>query len=108
MDLLQRITRRSQRECHVDGCAVKNEEAFVLREQKMVDSMICCDLIALSAGGATLIVMSDDLDVVPAVAMAASNGTRTVALVRSDEEVESLYAGELTDLGVADVAWNAL
>lgn len=107
VDLVQRMSRRRVRECHVDGCEVTNEAAFRLREQKMVDSMICCDLLAFASRGADVVVLSDDLDVLPAVAMGSKVGPGQVLLVRSGAESESLYAEELESIGVTASTWAA-
>lgn len=106
MDLLQRISRRRSRECHVASCPVTNEMAFTVREQKMVDSMLCCDVITFSSGGSAVVVLSDDLDVLPGVATAAAFRGSSVSLVRSSSDI-SLYATELTTLGVSFFDWSA-
>ena len=49
IDLVQRISRRRARACHIAGCSVANRDAFLLQEQKMVDSMLCCDALTLAA-----------------------------------------------------------
>jgi hypothetical protein len=107
IDLVQRMSRRRARECHIEGCAVRNDSAFRMREQKMVDSMICCDVLAFAGMGADVVVMSDDLDVLPALAMAPRTGIGQICLVRSRSEVENLYAEELAALGVRATAWEA-
>ena len=107
IDHVQRISRRRVRECHVDGCSVTNESAFLIQEQKMVDSMVCCDAIALGMAGSDILVLSDDLDVLPAVAMAAVTCKHRVVLVRSSDAVDSLYSDELADLGVDAGVWEA-
>ncbi len=76
----------------------------------MVDSLICCDALAFALGlgpKAHVIVMSDDLDVVPAVTLAASCGNVQVDLVRSVRARTNLYETELADVGVGNHQWRA-
>jgi hypothetical protein len=107
IDLLQRISRRGSRECHTDRCTVRNESAFLLREQKMVDSMLCCDVLGYVGRGYAVHVLSDDLDVLPAVAMSTAMARQPVTLVRSTAGAESLYEQDLRRLGVRAEAWEA-
>lgn len=107
IDLVQRISRRFARECHVHGCSVINGDAFLIREQKMVDSMMCCDALALVDAGYDIFVLSDDLDVLPGLAMAAVRSGQRVVLVRSSGDVEGLYDDRLSDLGVTGQLWMA-
>lgn len=104
---LQRFAKRPNRECHAVGCGVTNHAAFRVPEQKMVDALLCCDALELTARGWTVIVVSSDLDVVPAVAMAAARGSGRVSLVRSERIAARLYSEELALLGVAENSWEA-
>lgn len=108
IDLLQRMSRRPERKCHVTGCAVRADTAFVIREQKMVDTMIACDCLTLAETNSVVLVLSDDLDVLPAMALAASNPTldSELTLVRSTTEAEHLYGQQLAELGVATLSWS--
>jgi hypothetical protein len=107
IDLMQRISRRPDRTCHVAGCAVRNDEAFLIREQKMVDSLITCDCLTLAGAEALVVVLSNDLDALPGVAIAASWPATgcTVALVRSNQKPVELYEQELAELGVRLIQW---
>jgi hypothetical protein len=92
----------------VIGCAVINKTAFLSREQKMVDSLITCDAISCAETNAAVIVMSNDLDVLPGLAVAASgppNGSQ-IALVRGSAESEGLYDRQLAMLGVPTLDWE--
>lgn len=109
IDLLQRVSRKPERECHVTGCAVRAESAFLIREQKMVDTLIACDCLTLAETNALVMVLSDDLDVLPAIALAASNpmNNSEIALVRSSGGAEHLYGPQLTELNVVAIDWSA-
>jgi hypothetical protein len=58
----------------------------------MVDVMLTCDAFGLSSEGWAVIVLSSDMDVLPAVAMIAARAPRSVALIRSirDSELSQL------------------
>lgn len=101
IDQIQRISRRRDRECHIDGCSVRNESAFLLREQKMVDTLMACDLIEYARQGVHTIVMSNDLDLLPSVATAAAmNGSGVTHVRGPDAGLGDLYSSELEKLGV--------
>lgn len=106
IDHLRRISRRSSGLCPAEACTATNADAFVVHEQKMVDTLLCCDALALAEQGSTIVVLSDDLDILPAVAMATTRATEQVVLVRSSDVAESLYRTELLELGVAQQAWT--
>ena len=74
----------------------------------MVDTMIACDCLTLAETNSVVLVLSDDLDVLPAMALAASNPTldSELTLVRSTTEAEHLYGQQLAELGVATLSWS--
>jgi hypothetical protein len=88
---------------------VTNSAAFKVIEQKMVDSLLVCDLLALTqASPATpAIVFSDDSDVIPAVAMAAASSSVPVQLVRTSSEFDRPYDEQLLSIGARVAAWEA-
>lgn len=65
--LLNRFTAKKGRLCHNDNCEVKNSEVFTGIEQKMVDTMLACDLITFSQESdiEAVCLFSDDLDLLP-------------------------------------------
>jgi len=66
----------SRGKCPVAGCAVAANEAFTYYEQKLVDTILCCDLLslALRSPAPPTFVVSDDDDMLPAMIMAAKIG----------------------------------
>ena len=104
--LLQKLARRPARECHATGCHVTNRSAFRVPEQKMVDTMLCCDAWALSSSGSVVIVVSSDMDLLPAVATLGVSAPGRVALVRSSKDSAMEYEEELKDLRIAIVDWE--
>lgn len=102
VDLVRRFTKTWNKTCPRPGCTVKNNEAFVALEQKMVDTMMACDLIdaSLSDGAPTIVVMTDDADIVPAIAMAATRGKSKIVHVQSPDKAGA-FLNQLQVLGVS-------
>ena len=101
IDTVQRLSRHRHRTCKHEGCFVLNETAFLVHEQKMVDALLSCDAIELARRGAHVVVMSNDLDVLPSVATTASISKASVILVRGAEAGDTaLYSDALRGLGV--------
>lgn len=69
------VARWSRGVCPHPGCQVKATDIFKYHEQKLVDTLLCCDLIALSARFPRVAVfaVSDDDDMVPAFLMAGQS-----------------------------------
>jgi hypothetical protein len=101
IDTVQRFSRHRHRACQHDGCHVLNEAAFLLHEQKMVDSLLSCDAIELARRGTHIVVMSNDLDVLPSVVTTAGLSEASVILVRGAEAGDTdLYSETLETLGI--------
>jgi hypothetical protein len=62
--------------CPESGCPVTPENVFGFYEQKLVDTMLCCDVVALALRNprAPIVILSDDDDLAPAVLMSAKLG----------------------------------
>jgi hypothetical protein len=104
---MRRFSDSHEKRCEASGCAVRNKDAFQTPEQKMVDVMIACDALAATGEGRRVLVLSSDLDVLPAVAMAASQvSPGRIALWRVDRYAADLYFDELTNLGVTLGSWE--
>ncbi|HHC24677.1 MAG TPA: NYN domain-containing protein [Desulfobacterales bacterium] len=75
--ILFRFSKKRTKKCPVPGCPVTNQEAFKIVEQKMVDTMLSCDIVTLSEDERVekIIVASDDFDMLPSMAIAARNYT---------------------------------
>lgn len=98
---IRRFSSGHSQKCFTAGCDVQNREAFRTPEQKMVDVMLACDVIASAANGSRILVVTSDLDVLPALAMAAKNaGPGRTALWRGDRSATDLYKADLETLGV--------
>jgi hypothetical protein len=82
--------------------------AFRAPEQKMVDVMLACDSMTFVNDSWHVVMMSSDLDVLPAVALSASASPGSVTLARSPDSAASLYESEFGDLGVPIEHWEEL
>lgn len=65
--LLNRFTSRKEKQCQNQFCDITNARVFKGIEQKMVDTIIACDLISFSQDEAigTVCLFSDDIDLLP-------------------------------------------
>lgn len=104
---LLKFAGRPGRECSAAGCGVTNRAAFRVPEQKMVDVLLSCDTIAYSRAAWNVMVISSDLDVLPAVVMSATEFSGPVSLVRSVAKSADLYVDELSTLGVSVLDWDS-
>jgi uncharacterized LabA/DUF88 family protein len=73
---VQTVAQWSRGRCHIAGCSVSANSVFTFNEQKLVDTLLCCDLIALAMRGETepVFLVSDDDDMVPAVLLGGRLG----------------------------------
>jgi hypothetical protein len=77
--ILQKFTKGPTRSCPVDSCPVTAETAFLTREQKMVDTMMTCDLLDYMTDSdvIAIAVVTADSDLLPPLVHARSlNGGR--------------------------------
>lgn len=102
--ILRSFTKNSRRECPVATCDLVAADAFVVHEQKMVDTMLATDL--LTAGQmddtfASIVVVSSDSDFVPPLLAAKLLGKIELMQFLPRENTASVYASEiLSDAGI--------
>lgn len=72
--ILESFARKVSHVCAVDGCLTENNNAFIQMGQKMVDTMMVCDIISCSSKQETeaLFILTDDVDLFPAIALCRS------------------------------------
>jgi len=95
------VVQWSRKGCPTAGCPVSNFDAFVCKQQKLVDILICCDLLTLAITGAkaTIFLFSDDDDFIPALLLAGSH-TKDIWHVRTQPNKPRLYDALLMRNGV--------
>ena len=82
--ILTKFTASRGRVCPIDKCAVTAEAAFLHAEQKMVDTLLSCDLIelaSLSENYAQVAIASGDTDFVPPLVYASQKTSATLHLI---------------------------
>lgn len=102
--ILQSFTKTVHRACPADGCATRANEAFVVHEQKMVDTMLATDVLTasrLAPSGSVVAVVSGDSDFVPPL-MAAHmlGGISLVQLVPRENESSEFASFTLASAGI--------
>jgi uncharacterized LabA/DUF88 family protein len=95
------VIQWSRKGCPKVGCPVSNFDAFMCKQQKMVDILLCCDLLTLATTGAKTIIflLSEDDDFIPALLLAGSY-TKEVWHVRTKPNKPRLYDALLVRNGV--------
>lgn len=95
--LVARATRGQRVTCPIDGCETLDVSQLVRLEQKMVDSMMNCDILEyiLDKNSETKVleVVSDDIDFHPALALAGeryaeANGVKLLLVVSNRQNRE--------------------
>lgn len=71
VELLAKFTKKKEKVCHVDGCNVNNMSVFSQYGQKMVDTMMACDILTYGEeeDTAAIYVLTDDVDLFPSIAL---------------------------------------
>lgn len=71
--ILYKFTDTKNKKCHIEGCSNLQKDVFKGAEQKMVDTLIACDIISISEDetNAGILVISDDQDHLPSLALAS-------------------------------------
>lgn len=105
---LSHFSRSPNTPCPVDGCSLTARDVFFRREQKMVDTMLACDILWLAlqddCGG--ILVCSNDVDVVPPLVVAMQ--TVPIALVKrgTATERDSHYQATIASAGIQVRQWG--
>lgn len=86
------VLKWSRKGCPAVGCSVRGSDAFFCRQQKLVDVLLCCDLLTLGARGelARIFVVSEDDDFVPGLVQSGATGAK-VWHVRTKPEKARAY-----------------
>ena len=67
--ILDKFTRRKDKECATNHCTVINQDAYKYSDQKMVDTMMALDIVDYGQNQNVnkIVLFSDDTDLVPSV-----------------------------------------
>jgi hypothetical protein len=78
------VVRWSRGSCSFAGCGVATPDAFTYDEQKLTDTLLCADILALArrTPPPPTFVLSNDDDMTPAILLAAKSGA-PIFLVRN-------------------------
>lgn len=105
---LQHFTRKKGKVCAVEGCHITNDEAFMVVEQKMVDTMMTCDLLALcqEPNVDAIMILSNDTDLLPPLFTGAVTSRKSLQLVNTRGQHETPYSEALRGIGVDLKVWE--
>lgn len=69
--ILRKFVQKKQTICQNEGCSTVHNKVFYRREQKMVDTMMTCDIISYSSerNVSSVYVITDDVDLFPGMAI---------------------------------------
>jgi len=100
--ILKRFTRSTRKNCPASGCAVTCGDAFKTYEQKMVDTLIACDLVeAGSSPDLDLVaLLTCDTDLLPPLVYASSMRRTELAVITPDPCWRSHHVEILNGIGV--------
>ena len=102
--ILRKFTEHKTKVCHHENCKTNHSEVFFQREQKYVDSMMVCDVIAMSMDPdiCAISAMTDDVDLFPSFSMAKmiTGGSKVLNLLTPNAHHETLYQSILAEFGV--------
>lgn len=93
--ILRSFTKHARRSCPAEACGIVSADAFVIHEQKMVDTMLASDVLTVARSLKTLsaiVVVSGDSDFVPALLAARSFGMSELVQLRPRNHEASSYA----------------
>jgi hypothetical protein len=89
--------------CPVDSCPVNTDQVSYFRHQKLVDTALVADIVWGASQGRTIVVVSDDEDVIPGLLTARSYGRLITWACRSAKPREP-YATIIARRGVEYLA----
>lgn len=102
MRILHRLAIKKDGSCPQVACAVSTSDAFVVHEQKMVDTLLACDLIeATRRQPARVVVVTSDSDFVPPLLQAAAIRSERVLVIGDQELWDEEHVQTLLRAGIA-------
>ncbi|MDD3944929.1 MAG: hypothetical protein PHS38_09465 [Bacteroidales bacterium] len=94
--ILNNFTKHKNKKCPVPGCENYHRDVFFTREQKMVDTLIACDLMHCSKKQNIIKVqlVSDDIDHFPALIDGSSNSLpsgKYCVVIKNQETIHNYF-----------------
>jgi len=73
VEIVKKISKTPRKICPVDNCTLKAEDIFQTFGQKMIDTMMACDILTIAEESETdaIAVMTDDVDMLPALVVSS-------------------------------------
>ncbi|MFY0409232.1 hypothetical protein [Solicola sp. PLA-1-18] len=101
--ILKKFTQKGDQLCAASSCSVTASSAFVVHEQKMVDTLLACDIleIALDSSFASTFVVSGDTDFVPPALLAKRLSSKPLRILAPTRTVVESAKAHLLDHAVA-------
>jgi hypothetical protein len=103
------FSKKLGKTCHIAACTATNRRTFIRQEQKMIDTMMACDILTMprERGAARLLVFSEDTDLLPPIAVTAGVSGFPIDLVLPRQRRNDPYAAVLEGLGVGLLFWGS-
>jgi uncharacterized LabA/DUF88 family protein len=102
--ILSSFTKSKTKFCKVPGCTNIQKDIFFTREQKMVDTLIACDIISLfqDPNIHSIFLISEDMDHLPALAFGSykKNDSKKVYLCISNENIIPVFNSIMNNFGI--------
>ena len=103
--ILNKFTKTKNKRCPVSGCNLTNQDLFVSIEQKMIDTMLSCDLLTYCKEDNVKIILliSDDTDFFPPLVLGStfnSNNHKKISLAIRNELLLDNYKAILNPFNV--------
>lgn len=73
VEIVKKISKGAEKICQVEGCALKAGDIFQTFGQKMIDTLMACDILTIAEEPETdaIAVMTDDVDILPALVVSS-------------------------------------
>ncbi len=97
-----RVTQKKHAQCPDDRCSVGVADAFIVHEQKMVDTLLACDLLEASSQGVERIVLvTSDSDLFTAHSAGKQLGAERLLVVGDEGSWSQEHLDILHSVGIA-------
>ena len=97
--LLHNFTKKKTKLCHVTNCPYRQSDVFFANIQKMVDTMIACDIIEFSDGNNIVYLISDDIDHIPALIQSSKKESNIYVGIKNNYKID-YYNNILNNFGI--------